>query len=56
MKEDISIKRITFNLKQNRKFIEIDVPADEILQSVEAGSLDFENLVKQKVIEYIQSL
>lgn len=56
MKEDISIKKITINLKQNRKVIEIDVPGDEILRSVEADSLDFENLVKQKVIEYIQAL
>jgi hypothetical protein len=56
MKEDISIKGITFNLKQNMKFIEIEVPGDDILRSVEADSLEFEKLVKQKVIEYIQSL
>jgi hypothetical protein len=56
MKEDISIKKIGFNLKQNKKFIEIEVPGDEILQTVEADSLEFENLVKRKVIEYIQSL
>ena len=56
MKEDISIKKISFNLKQNKKFIEIEAPGDEILQAVEADSLEFEKLVKQKVIEYIQSL
>jgi hypothetical protein len=56
MKEDISIKKIGFNLKHNKKFIEIEVPGDEILQTVEPDSLEFEKLVKQKVIEYIQSL
>ncbi len=56
MKEDIVIKKIALNLKQNKKYIEIEVPGDEILQSVEADSLEFEKLVRQKVIEYIQSL
>jgi hypothetical protein len=56
MKEDISVKGISVNLKHNRKFIEIEVPGDEILQQVEADSLEFEKQVKQKVIEYIQSL
>jgi hypothetical protein len=56
MEKDISIKSITFNLKKNMKLIEIEVPGDEIIQSVEANSLEFEKLVKQKVIEYIQSL
>lgn len=56
MKKDISITRISYNLKQNKKYIEIEVPGDEILQAVEADSPEFEKLVKQKVIEYIQSL
>ncbi len=55
MKKDIIIKRIALNLKQNRKYIEIEVPGDEILKSVEADSKDFEILVKLKVIEYIKS-
>jgi hypothetical protein len=48
MKEDISIKKIGFNLKQNKKFIEIEVPGDEILQTVEADSLEFENIGETK--------
>ena len=56
MKKDIVIKKIAMNLKQNKKYIEIEVPGDEILQSVEADSMEFEKLVKQKVIDYIQSL
>jgi hypothetical protein len=56
MKADISVKGIFFSLKHNKKFIEIEVPGDEILQQVEADALEFEKLVKQKVIEYIQSL
>jgi len=56
MIKDIIIKRIGLNLKQNKKYIEIEVPGDEILKSVEADSKDFENLVKLKVIEYIKSL
>jgi hypothetical protein len=55
MKKDIIIKKIGLNLKQNKKYIEIEVPGDEILKSVEADSKDFENLVKLKVIEYIKS-
>ena len=53
MKKDIIIKRIGVNLKQNKKYIEIEIPGDEILKSVEADSKDFENLVKLKVIEYM---
>lgn len=56
MKNDIVIRKIALNLKQNKKYIEIEVPGDEILQSVEADSMEFENLVKRKVIEYIRSL
>jgi len=56
MKKDIIIKRIGVNLKQNKKYIEIEVPGEEILKSVEADSKDFKNLVKLKVIEYIKSL
>jgi diguanylate cyclase (GGDEF)-like protein len=56
MKKDIIIKRIGVNLKQNKKYIEIEVPGEEILKSVEADSKDFDNLVKRKVIEYIKSL
>jgi hypothetical protein len=56
MKKDIIIKRIGVNLKQNKKYIEIEVPAEEILKSVDADSKDFENLVKQKVIEYLKAL
>jgi len=56
MKADIRVKGIFFNLTRNKKFIEIEVPGDEILQQVEADALEFEKLVKQKVIEYIQSL
>ena len=56
MKKDIIIKRIGVNLKQIKKYIEIEVPGEEILKSVEADSRDFENLVKLKVIEYIKSL
>lgn len=56
MKEDIIIKKIGMNLKQNKKYIEIEVPGDEILKSVEADSKDFENLVKLKVIEYFKLL
>ena len=56
MKKDIIIKRIGVNHKQNKKYIEIEVPGEEILKSVEADSKDFENLVKLKVIEYIKSL
>lgn len=56
MKKDIVVKKIAVNLKKNKKYIEIEVPADEILQSVEADSIEFERLVRQKVIEYIQSL
>ena len=56
MKEDIIIKRIAVNLKQNKKYIEIEIPGDEILESVEADSIEFEKLVKRKVIEYIKSL
>ena len=55
MKEDIIIKKIAVNLKKNKKYIEIEVPGEEILQSVDVNSFEFENLVKQKVIEYIQS-
>jgi hypothetical protein len=56
MKEDIVVKKIAINLKRNKKYIEIEVPGDEILNSVEADSIEFEKLVKRKVIEYIQSL
>ena len=56
MNKDIIIKRIGVNLKKNKKYIEIEVPGEEILKSVEADSKDFENLVKLKVIEYIKSL
>jgi len=56
MNNDIIVKRIAVNLKKNKKYIEIEVPGDEILKSVEADSIEFEKLVKQKVIEYIQSL
>jgi hypothetical protein len=56
MKKDIIIKSIGVNLKQNKKYIEIEVPGEDILKSVEADSKDFENLVKLKVIEYIKSL
>ncbi|MGE5257056.1 MAG: hypothetical protein ACM3KE_10310 [Hyphomicrobiales bacterium] len=56
MKKDIVMKKIAVNLKKNKKYIEIEVPGDEILNSVEADSMEFERLVKQKVIEYIQSL
>jgi len=56
MKNGIIIKRIGVNLKQNKKYIEIEIPGEEILKSVEADSKDFENLVKLKVIEYIKSL
>ena len=56
MKEDIIVKKIALNLRQDRKYIEIEVPGDEILQSVGADSIEFETLVKRKVIEYIQSL
>jgi hypothetical protein len=56
MKKDIIIKRIALNLKQNKKYIEIEVPGDEILKSVESDSKDFENLVKLQVIEYIKSI
>jgi hypothetical protein len=56
MKKDIIIKRIGVNLKQKKKYIEIEVPGEEILKSVEADSRDFEILVKLKVIEYIKSL
>jgi hypothetical protein len=56
MKEGIVIKKIALNLKQNRKYIEIEVPGEEILESVEADSAEFEKHVKQKVIEYIQSM
>jgi len=56
MKKDIIIKKIAMNLKQNRKYIEIEVPGDEILESVEMDSSEFEKQVKQKVIDYIQSL
>lgn len=55
MKEDIILKKIAVNLKKNKKYIEIEVPGEEILQSVDVNSFEFENLVKQKVIEYIQS-
>jgi hypothetical protein len=55
MKADIRVKGIFFNLTHNKKFIEIEVPGDEILQQVEADALEFENLVKQKVIEYNES-
>jgi hypothetical protein len=56
MKEDIILKKIVLNLKQNKKHIEIEIPGDEILKSVDADSIDFEKVVKQKVIEYINSL
>ena len=56
MKENIIIKRISVNLKKNKKYIEIYVPGDEILKSVDADSKNFENFVKEKVIEYIKSL
>mgnify|MGYP001104455475 FL=1 len=56
MREDIRIKRIAFNLKQHMKFIEIEVPGDEILRSVAADSPEFENRVTQKVIDYIKAL
>lgn len=56
MKKDILVKKIAVNLKKNKKYIEIEVPGDEILESVEADSIEFESLVRQKVIEYIQSL
>jgi hypothetical protein len=56
MKKDILVKKIAVNLKKNKKYIEIEVPGDEILESVEANSIEFERLVRQKVIEYIQSL
>ena len=56
MKEDIIIKKIGMNLKQNKKYIEIEVPGDKTLKSVEADSKDFENLVKLKVIEYFKLL
>jgi hypothetical protein len=56
MKEDIVVKKIAVNLRKNKKYIEIEVPGDEILESVEANSIEFERLVRQKVIEYIQSL
>jgi hypothetical protein len=55
MKKDIIIKKIGMNLKQNKKYIEIEIPGDEILKSVETDSKDFETLVKLKVIEYIKS-
>jgi hypothetical protein len=48
MKKDIIIKRIGVNLKQNKKYIEIEIPGEEILKSVEADSKDFENIVKLK--------
>ena len=56
MKKDIIVKKIAMNLKQNKKYIEIEVPGDEILQSVKPDALEFEKLLKLKVIEYIQSL
>jgi hypothetical protein len=56
LREDIRIKKIAFNLKTCEKFIEIEVPGDEILQSVAAESPDFEKQVKQKVIDYIRAL
>ena len=55
MEKDIVLKKIAVNLKKNKKYIEIEVPGEEILQSVDVNSFEFENLVKQKVIEYIQS-
>ena len=55
MEKDIVLKKIAVNLKKNKKYIEIEVPGEEILQSVDVNSLEFEKLVKQKVIEYIQS-
>jgi hypothetical protein len=56
MKKDIVVKKIAVNLKKNKKYIEIEVPGEEILQSVDVNSFEFEKRVKQKVIEYIQSL
>lgn len=55
MKEEISIKKISYNLKRNKKFIEIEIPGDEILQTVAADSPEFEKQVKQKIVEYMQS-
>jgi hypothetical protein len=54
MKEEINIKKISYNLKRNKKFIEIEIPGDEILQAVEADAPEFEKRVKQKIIEYMQ--
>jgi hypothetical protein len=54
--EDIMIKRVAINLKQNRKYIEIEVPGEDILASLDPVSPDFENMVKIKVIEYIRSI
>lgn len=56
MKEGIIIKKIALNLKQNRKYIEIEVPGEEILESLEADTAEFEKHVKQKIIEYVKSL
>jgi hypothetical protein len=47
MNKDIIVKRIAVNLKKNKKYIEIEVPGDEILESVEADSIEFERLVNK---------
>ncbi len=56
MQEDIQVKKIRMNLKHKRQIIEIEVPGDEILRQVDPASLEFEKMVKRKVIEYIRSL
>jgi hypothetical protein len=55
MEKDIVIKGISVNLKMNRKFIEVEVPGEEILDSVDPNAEEFEALVKEKVIEYIKA-
>jgi hypothetical protein len=56
MVRDITIKRVAVNLRQKTRFIEIEVPAEEILMSVPADDTGFEEKIKRRVIDYIKSI
>ena len=56
MDRDITVKRVAVNLKQRQRFIEIEVPGDEILMSIDVENAEFDAEIKRRVIDYIKSI